>query len=98
MDGLDFFAPCLTSQIVGKVGLVAVSASDVWASVGGFLDGFSSVIKLALSTSFVVILFNVFAQGADSAEQSALLVFCSEDPTPGALSEADLFFPRSRND
>ena len=79
------------------MGLVAVSAADVWATVGGFLDCFSSVVKLALTTGSVVVFFNVFAGGADPAERGILLVFRSEDPAPGALPEVDLFFPRPGN-
>ena len=79
------------------MGLVAVSAADVWTTVGGFLDCFGSVIELALTTGSVVVLFDVFAGGADPAEWGTLLVFRSEDPAPGALSEVDLFLPRSGN-
>ena len=79
------------------MGLVAVSAANMWAAVCGFLDGFGSVVELALTTSSVVVLFDVFAQGADPTEWGTLLVFCSKDPASGALSEVDLFFPRLGN-
>ena len=80
------------------MGLVAVSAAGVWATVGGLLDCFSSVIKLALTAGSVVVFLDVFAGGADPAERGTLFVFRSEDPASGALSEVDLFLPRSGND